>query len=177
MPGTAARAGQAGSYLICATPRTGSTLLCGLLASTGVAGRPESYFRAPDERSWATRWRIARPSGGDFSYAEFVRAAIAAGSSGNGVFGARMMWGTLAEVTGKLAAIQPELAGRDLDLLTSAFGVTRFVYLRRDNVVAQAVSWLRAEQTDVWFETGPGPGREPAREPSSTQPGSARWRG
>jgi LPS sulfotransferase NodH len=42
------------SYLICATtPRTGSSLLCGLLDSTGIAGHPESYFRRQDEREWA----------------------------------------------------------------------------------------------------------------------------
>ena len=32
------------SYLVCATERSGSTLLCELLAGTGVAGRPEEYF-------------------------------------------------------------------------------------------------------------------------------------
>ena len=34
------------SYLVCATPRSGSTLLCELLKDTGVAGRPEEYFEA-----------------------------------------------------------------------------------------------------------------------------------
>ena len=32
------------AYLVCATPRSGSTLLCELLKETGVAGRPEEYF-------------------------------------------------------------------------------------------------------------------------------------
>jgi LPS sulfotransferase NodH len=32
------------SYLICATPRSGSTLLCDALAGTGIAGRPEEHF-------------------------------------------------------------------------------------------------------------------------------------
>src|SRR4051812_39199959 len=32
------------SYLVCATPRSGSTLLCELLSATGVAGRPQEYF-------------------------------------------------------------------------------------------------------------------------------------
>src|SRR5205814_9813031 len=45
------------AYLLCGTPRTGSTLLCGLLRSTDVAGRPESYFRLPDEQAWADRWQ------------------------------------------------------------------------------------------------------------------------
>src|SRR3954453_9127877 len=33
-------------YLVCATPRSGSTLLCHLLEDTGVAGRPKEYFEA-----------------------------------------------------------------------------------------------------------------------------------
>ena len=60
--------GRFDSCLICATPRTGSTLLCGLLASTKVAGHPESYFREPDEQLWAARWGIARSSDGAFAW-------------------------------------------------------------------------------------------------------------
>ena len=32
------------SYLICATPRSGSTLLCDALGGTGIAGRPAEHF-------------------------------------------------------------------------------------------------------------------------------------
>src|SRR5215207_4512639 len=42
-----ARSGFAGptlSYLICATPRSGSTLLCAALDDTGIAGHPEEHF-------------------------------------------------------------------------------------------------------------------------------------
>jgi trehalose 2-sulfotransferase len=48
--GTDGRAGLAGvvvpeaSYLICATPRSGSTLLCDALEDTGIAGRPAEHF-------------------------------------------------------------------------------------------------------------------------------------
>lgn len=152
------------SYLICATPRTGSSLLCGLLDSTGVAGHPESYFRQPGEHEWAARWGIVNSSDGTFSYADYVQAAIATGSTDNGVFAARIMWGTLDEVTAKLAPVYPDLAGSDVDLLGRAFGRTRFVYLRRGDVVAQAVSLLRAEQTNVWFETEQDR-QEPEQEP------------
>ncbi len=43
------------TYFICAPPRTGSSLLLGLLDSTGVAGHPQAYFRTPDEGSWTER--------------------------------------------------------------------------------------------------------------------------
>nr|MDQ3603369.1 Stf0 sulfotransferase family protein [Actinomycetota bacterium] len=36
--------GPALSYLICATPRSGSTLLCAALDDTGIAGHPEEHF-------------------------------------------------------------------------------------------------------------------------------------
>jgi trehalose 2-sulfotransferase len=38
------RSGPALSYLICATPRSGSTLLCAALDDTGIAGHPEEHF-------------------------------------------------------------------------------------------------------------------------------------
>jgi trehalose 2-sulfotransferase len=140
------------AYLLCGTPRTGSTLLCGLLRSTGVAGRPESYFRLPNEQEWADRWQLARDAGGRFDYGDYARAAVAEGTTPNGVFGGRVMWGTLDEMIEKLGVAYPDLAGSraGLDLLERAFGRTRFVHLRRDDTIAQAVSWARAEQTRFW---------------------------
>jgi LPS sulfotransferase NodH len=128
------------SYLLCGTPRTASTLLCGLLASTGVAGRPESYFREPDERRWAERLDVA---GADFT--RFMAAVSAAGRTGNGVFAARVMWGSIEHVVARLPP-----AHRDLTALEHALGPLRLVHLRREDAVAQAVSWTRAEQTGYW---------------------------
>lgn len=153
------------SYLICTTPRTGSTLLCGLMASTKVAGRPESYFRIPDEQSWAARWDIAHASDGVFAYSEFVRAALAAGRTDNGVFAARIMWGTMDYLADRLGSVYPASAGGDLDLLNLAFGHTRFIYLHRDDVLAQAVSWHRAEQTNVWHQTDQEEPKPPEQQP------------
>jgi trehalose 2-sulfotransferase len=144
--------GTAGAYLLCSTPRTGSTLLCGLLESTGVAGHPASYFRRPDEDAFAAQWVIPSPSDGASSYAAFLKAALAAGTTDNGVFAARIMWGTLHELVGRLRTMFPDPAADDLDLLNRAFARPRFVYLRRHDVLGQAVSLLRAEQTDVWHK-------------------------
>lgn len=137
---------------MCATPRTGSTLLCGLLASAGVAGRPESYFRRQGQHGYAVQWDIAGSPDGGFRYADYVRAALAAGRTGNGVFAARVMWETMEEVVGELGTMSPALSGRSASLLARAFGDVRFIYLRRVDIVAQAVSLLRAEQTNVWHD-------------------------
>ena len=156
--------GHIDSYLICTTPRTGSTLLCDLMASTTIAGRPESYFREPDEQLWAARWDIVR-SDGDFEYSEFVRAAVSAGRTDNGVFAARIMWGTLDYLVERLGRVHAAPAAGDLDLLKLAFGHTGFVYLHRDDVLAQAVSWHRAEQTDVWHLADREESKQPEQEP------------
>ncbi len=165
MPGAVASIGQIDSYLICTTPRTGSTLLCGLMASTTVAGRPESYFREPDEQLWASRWAVARSSDGAFECSDFVRAALAAGRTDNGVFAARIMWGTLDHLFDRLRAVYPASAAGEFDLLHLAFGHTRFVYLHREDVLAQAVSWHRAEQTNVWHQADQEEPKQPDQEP------------
>lgn len=148
--------GPVESYFVCGTPRTGSSLLLGLLESTGVAGRPQAYFRGPDERLWADRWQVARSADGGFDYADYLRAALTAGRTGNGVFGSKLMWGTLDELVVKLGGVFPDLGGDDIGLLGRAFGRLGFVFLSRADVVAQAVSWLRAEQTGTWYIGGNG---------------------
>jgi LPS sulfotransferase NodH len=137
------------SYLICATPRSGSTLLCGLLDSSGVAGHPASYFNRKTLDAYAGEWRISRRRDGRIDE-EFVRAARTAGKTSNGVFGGRIMAETLPELIGDLAATGSAPAATEADLLTAQFGRLRFVHLRRRDVVAQAVSFAKALQTHFW---------------------------
>jgi trehalose 2-sulfotransferase len=56
-------------------------------------------------------WGIADASEGTFGYPDYFRAA-AAGSTANGVFGARIMWRTIDEVTARLSPVYPGQAGR-----------------------------------------------------------------
>lgn len=133
---------------MCGTPRTGSTYLCDLLASTGVAGYPASYFREPDQQDWARRFGVPVSADGSFDYRCLARGAVRAGATPNGVFAARVMWGTVKVIVEGLAGSSP--LRRDVDVLSHAFGPLIFVHLRREDVVGQAVSWARAEQTGYW---------------------------
>lgn len=153
------------SYLICATPRSGSTLLCGLLESSGVAGRPASYFNRVTVVEYAEAWGLPRPADGRIDDA-FVRRARVAGSTPNGVFGGRVMAETLPELIGGLRGVAGS-AATDLELLRAQFDRIRFVHLRRVDVVAQAVSWARSLQTHYWH---PGEAVVPGgRDPSYDQ--------
>ena len=136
-----------GAYILCSTPRTGSTLLCSLLTATGMAGVPASYFRVEDIDRRADQMGIRSPDGA-YRFADYVRAVIAQGRTPNGVFGMRVMWGTTATLVGEMR--REGVEGTDVDVLTRAFGRMRFVYLRRLDVVAQAVSRHRAESTRIW---------------------------
>lgn len=145
------------AYLICATPRSGSTLLCDLLTDCG-AGRPASYWRPQDIGRWAERWGIVGgPAADDPVFnAAYLQAMIAAGSAGSDVFGLRLMWSNAGEATARLRAA----LGRDSDLATlteAAFGRTLFIHLSRQDVLAQAISLVRAEQTGCGMSPPTGP--------------------
>jgi LPS sulfotransferase NodH len=163
------------SYLVCATPRSGSTLLVEALKSTGVAGRPEEFFearvRTGRPRTAAGYFRdIGAPDIGeilgdpeklgrapDYSsldgiadYAEHLERAFRLGTTDNGVFGAKLMWmhlGDFAEFAGRL----PAFSGLALeDLLPAVFPRPRYVWVTRRDKVRQAVSLWKAIQTEAW---------------------------
>src|SRR5688500_16891487 len=99
------------SYLVCATERSGSTLLCELLSGTGVARRPEEPFqflhatgrvRPPreyfDEDAGPGILELLPPLGPPLPpepWSDRLAAALERGTTPNGVFGAKMMWAYL----------------------------------------------------------------------------------
>ncbi|MFL5909844.1 MAG: Stf0 family sulfotransferase [Gaiellaceae bacterium] len=136
------------SYLICASPRSGSGLLAGVLRSSGIAGRPEEYFWRGDMPHWQEVWGVRTET-------EYLRAALDAGSTPNGVFGARVMWAYLDDVV----ELATRATGAQPPAIQAAFPHLHLVALRRLDHVAQAVSWAKAEQTGVWYE-GDSRGRQ-----------------
>lgn len=139
------------AYVICATPRTGSTLLCDLLRSTGAAGSPDSFFMREVASEWRRAWGL--PDKGDMSDREFdratLRAVIEAGKGGTAIFGLRLMRESLEDVSAFLDRLFPGLPS-DRARLEAAFGRTLFIHLRREDKLAQAVSLVKAGQTGLW---------------------------
>lgn len=97
------------------------------------------------------------------TFADYLRAAIGQGITANGVFGAKVMFGDLPDLLGKLATLPGSRGLDDRALLERAFPNLRFVWIWREDVVAQAVSGSRAIQTGVWYEAD-------ARRSPATQP-------
>ena len=137
------------TLLLCTTPRSGSTLLCSLLASSGVAGRPESWFRREDRAGYAADWSVPE---GDFP--AFLSAAIRAGQGADGTFACRLMADTREELLAELRARIPDRP--DAALLARAFGPIRYIFLTRRDSVAQAISRYLAETGGLWHRNADG---------------------
>lgn len=169
------------SYIVCATPRSGSTLLCHALTETGVAGRPEEYFEAlrhsgrprrPEEyfvgvedpsirdhlgeRAVGGELQPRSPLWSRAAYDRYLEWAFEAGTTPNGVFAAKLMWGYLGDFVSLLRNIP---AYRDVplaELLPTVFPDLTFVRVVRANKVRQAVSLWKAVQTATWREDQAG---------------------
>lgn len=142
------------SYLVCGTPRSGSWLLCGLLASTGVAGRPHEWFWSETEEANRRAWSVE-------GFADYLARVRDAGTTPNGVFGSKLMWGYLTDFLARLKQLGE--ASSDRSLIARHFPAPRFVWVRRDDIVAQAVSWAKAVQTGRWHHwDGRGSASAPA---------------
>ncbi|MBA2241245.1 MAG: hypothetical protein H0W09_08425 [Solirubrobacterales bacterium] len=163
------------SYLVWSTPRSGSTLVCQALSESGVAGRPEEYFEAlrqsgrprrPEEyfhgvddqsifdhlgeRAVGDDPRPRSPLWSRAAYDRYLEWAVEQGTTPNGVFGAKLMWGYLGDFVGLLRNV-PRY--RDLplrDLFGGVFPDLTFVRVVRANKIRQAVSLWKAVQTATW---------------------------
>ena len=145
------------SYIICTTPRSGSTLLCRMLAETGVAGQPESHFHTPSLERWLEIYGLSET---DFDTRhEALRAifdhARSRGSSSNGLFGLRMQRASFEHFIAQVATLFPQ-ASNDFERIQAAFGPTLFVHLFRSDKLSQAISRYKAEQTGVWHRNSDG---------------------
>lgn len=139
-------------YVVCATPRTGSSLLCELLKSTGLAGKPWEYFSVEQQQKLGHKWGVSE-------FREYFDRAIAEGTTPNGVFGFKIMMRDFSEhFTDSLRGIAATeyKTSPEYDLLHHFFPDLRYIWIMRRNKVRQAVSLLKAIQTKVWVKLDNG---------------------
>jgi LPS sulfotransferase NodH len=130
------------TYLILATPRSGSTLLGQGLQASGLAGNPKEFF-GHKMAFWMERWQTpALPA-----YAARLSQERA---TPNGVFGAKLLYRQLQHLE-SLARTEPELAELPLpEILDRLYPNLHLVWVTRQDKVRQAISWFKARQTGVW---------------------------
>lgn len=156
------------SILVCSHPRSGSTLLGEVLHFTGELGCPLEYFHVGFRPGFQQRWGVA-----DFeAYAAAVRRWRTAP---NGVLSVKLFWPDVEQMARESGLPVPDeglgspetvaahhyqaIAG----MLEALFPHMSLVHLRRHDKVRQAVSGLKASQSDVWRWI-PGVDERPARQ-------------
>lgn len=139
------------SYVICTNPRSGSTLLCKLLAATGKAGNPQSYFHNPSVSDWLHDFGLA--SINVTQKRDVLRAifdvAIERGTCNTNFFGLRLQGKSVDFLIQQMRELSHGYSG-DLELFQSVFGTTLFIHLTRVNKLDQAISLVKANQTGLW---------------------------
>ena len=122
-------------YAICTTIRSGSTWLAELLASTGKLGRPAEYFSTKFQK------RVTSPD-----YPDTIRGQIAYaleyGSTPNGIYGFKIYPMQLEGLSTRVA-------------WTACFPDLGFVHFGRRDLLGQAISRVRVNQTLQWRSTLP----------------------
>ncbi|NEQ52004.1 MAG: hypothetical protein F6K11_18005, partial [Leptolyngbya sp. SIO3F4] len=133
------------SYIICSTGRSGSTLFCRTLGTIEVAGNPREHFHP----------RLLSEQGisvdNTENFCDYYSKVIKENSSEEGVFGVKMHWDQLQDFLAICRSAVEELKGAsNLTVINYMFPNTKFIYIRRGDILKQAISTEVAYQTGTW---------------------------
>ncbi len=131
------------SYLVCGSHRSGTNFFCSLLESSSIAGRPREYFQPEFMNQNMADWNAP-------SLSAYIEEVLRRGTTANGVFAAKLLWEYFCPFVEELRLVAAVPGMTDSSLLEEAFGSLRYVWIYRNNTVAQAVSWAKAVQTAQW---------------------------
>ena len=131
------RDGIAKTFTIAFGPRSGSTILAHILWSAG-AGKPTEYFQYPFGEN--KHFREHAPEKWFDVFQSLVR-----GQSANEIFASKMSHLHRAHLDGWL---RDRIAG--YDGLRGIFPSHRWIFVRRRDVIRQAISWAIAEESGLW---------------------------
>ena len=122
-------------YLICSTPRSGSTLLADLLTKTGIAGRPMEYFNDVNITAFFERSKRR------MDLIEYIKSIQSLRTTRNGIFGVKSHFYQIANALRSANILDPRPFLQSFD---------RFIVIKRRDKLSQAISWDKALQTGRW---------------------------
>lgn len=132
------------SYIVCATPRSGSGLLCEALGRTGFAGMPDEFFLEKVEERYSKIW-------GTTTFDEYLEKIVAKRSTSNEVFGLKLMPKQIRYLRSQLFLKDPEMKKVKIHhMLSSLFPNLHYIWLTRRDKVRQAVSFYKARETGAY---------------------------
>ena len=130
------------SYVVASSYRSGSQYLCWRLWQTGLLGAPSEVLNPTSElRVLMSRFKATSP-------ADYIAKLLARRTSRNGVFGMKAHFHHF------------EAFQKEYPALLEVLAPTSYIYISRQDRIAQAVSMAKALQSDAWtsrMEEGPKP--------------------
>lgn len=135
------------SYIIWFSQRTGSTLLCKALESTGIAGKPREWLHDPETFDLFRTYKVNTPEA-------LQQKLWTVGTTPNGVFGLKLgmyephntrMLDQFRQLSGCPQPPQCRAA-----VWEYVFPHCRHIFMTRRNKVRLAVSWWKAIQSEEW---------------------------
>ncbi|MEM7064180.1 MAG: Stf0 family sulfotransferase [Cyanobacteria bacterium P01_B01_bin.77] len=132
------------SIVICSTGRSGSNLLGLTLGNIGYTGRSREFF-CPDVLA-------ANGVGSQASdLHSYLAQVYAQGKTPNQVFGVKLHWDHMVNLL-KIVRTSPDWQVRsDIEILSALFPNPKFIFIRRQNLVKQAISMEIGKQTGVYI--------------------------
>lgn len=142
------------SYVICSTPRSGSTLLAEAMHRTGQLAIPAEYLEVKTALPYLyTRW-------GCSGFEDYVRRLHDHRTADNGLFGVKTHWHQLVQFANMSQGAEP-LADVDFSVIVGVLNrVTpnpTFIFVTRRDKARQAVSHWVATKTRKWIRLGDDP--------------------
>ncbi len=129
--------GERCEYFVCSTPRTGSSLLGDLFFRTGVLGVPYEYLNPVHINTLVDRFGLKRNSAGAVDADVYLERLKSCRTGKNGVLGIKSHFNHAA----------PFFRSRKF---LSWFLTLKHIYITRQDLLGQAISYSRALQSDAW---------------------------
>ena len=153
------------NYIVCATHRSGSNLVCQALWHTDLCGRPQEFFSPTRAEHIVGEHKLSADPKTD--YAGYLSELIRARRTDNGVFGGKIMWAHLKHFRAATLGELPESTS-NAELLRQHLGEDlRCIWARREDKLRQAISMWKAKQTNIYnsIQTSANERPEPAKQP------------
>jgi LPS sulfotransferase NodH len=134
------------SYTIWFSQRTGSSLLCEALGSTGLAGKPGEWLNK----------RELPAQDGPGSAEAFREKLWQEGTSKDGIFGLKIQHNAITQKLLELFKQLPDCPKEpksQSEIWSCAFPNGKHLFMTRRNKVRLAVSWWRAIKSDEWHRS------------------------
>jgi LPS sulfotransferase NodH len=146
--------------MVCASPRTGSYLLCEGLRNTGIAGNPTEYLSPSFEQYWTPRWKVD-------GYPAYLQAVLDNGRTPNGAFGMKVHPVQFSYFCHKLNGGPAPGEATRKEMVDRAFPGLKYIWLRRNDKLKQGISYAKALQSRIWWDADKAPAPYDAPRPEA----------